>query len=107
MTLPTIVVVANIPNNTLIVGASNDKLQHIIAFAILSSLAALGFPKLPLTRLLAVLVIINILLEAGQGLLSLGRQPDPVDFVFGVLATVLVLATVAVWRARCVGMSKP
>jgi len=99
--LPTIFVVANIPNDTLSVGTSSDKLNHIIAFACLSSLAALGFPKVSLTRLLAVLVIINLLIEAGQAWLSLGRQPDPVDFLAGVFATFLVLATAAVWRARC------
>ncbi|MEQ5789322.1 hypothetical protein J3454_15630 [Erythrobacter sp. NFXS35] len=93
-----IFVVANLAPGTVAIGLGHDKLNHALAFACLTPLAAFAFPQAGLISLLFALMLFNAGIELTQAALAFGREPDLVDWGVGVLATLPVLGAVAIYR---------
>lgn len=99
-----ILIIANIAPGNFQFGSQNDKLNHFVAFFVLTSLTVFAFPARNLTLILLFLFGFNALIELSQGLLALGREPSLIDIAAGVLATTLVLSVEYVRRS---GRSAP
>jgi hypothetical protein len=77
------------------IGQASDKVQHILAFAVLAGLAALAWPR----RLLLVglgLFAFGGLIELLQMIPSLHRDAQAADWIADAGATITVLALAAV-----------
>lgn len=77
-----------------------DKVQHMLAFATLAGLAALGFPRAPLFRIGERLSFLGALIEVTQALPGLHRDCDIRDWVADTLAVAAVLLIIALVRRR-------
>lgn len=86
-----ILIIANIAPGYFQLGSQNDKLNHFLAFFVLTSLAVLAFPTRSLSVILLLLLGFNALIELSQSLLALGREPSVTDIAAGAIATILVL----------------
>lgn len=93
-----ILIIANVAPSTVSIGTPSDKLNHAIAFAVLTPLAVWAFPKTRVLLLFAALLLFNAGIEVCQAVLGLGRVPDLADWGVGILATVPFLGMVAVYR---------
>ena len=93
-----ILTIANMAPGSLAVGTPNDKLNHLLAFAVLAPLTVLAFPKTKVLWLFGALMLFNAGIEVCQAMLNLGREPDFADWYTGVIATIPVLGTVAAFR---------
>lgn len=69
-----------------------DKFNHMLAFAVLSALAALSFPRADLWRLAERLSFVGALIEVVQALPMLGRDCDIRDWIADTLSIVVVMA---------------
>lgn len=69
----------------------NDKLQHMTAFAVLSLLAWLAFPRQRLSVLFLALAAIGGLIEILQMIPALHRDADVKDWIADCLAIAAVL----------------
>lgn len=69
----------------------NDKLQHMAAFAVLSLLAWLAFPRRRLSVLFLTLAAIGGLIEILQMIPALHRDADVKDWIADCLAIAAVL----------------
>ena len=69
----------------------NDKLQHMAAFAVLSLLAWLAFPRQRLSVLFLTLAAIGGLIEILQMIPALHRDADVKDWIADCLAIAAVL----------------
>jgi hypothetical protein len=58
-----------------------DKANHLIAFAVLLALGALGFPRAPLPVLGVAMILYGGAIELLQGLPGVGRDSDPIDLL--------------------------
>lgn len=76
----------------------NDKVQHMAAFAVLSLLAWLAFPRQRLSVLFLTLAAIGGLIEILQMIPALHRDADVKDWIADCLAIGGVLALGGVWR---------
>lgn len=84
----------------------NDKLQHMAAFAVLSLLAWLAFPRQRLRVLFLALAAIGGLIEILQMIPALHRDADVKDWIADCLAIGGVLLLGGVWR-RIRGRGEP
>lgn len=75
-----------------------DKAEHMLAFAVLSGLAAFAFPVLPRWRIAWRLSLLGALIEVGQAIPWLHRDSDVRDWVADTLAILVVLG--ALWVLR-------
>lgn len=76
------------------IGQASDKVQHILAFAVLAGLAALAWPQ----RLLLIglgLFAFGGLIELLQMIPSLHRDGQATDWIADAAATMIVLALAA------------
>lgn len=87
-----VLVLANLPPGEVSFGSQNDKINHVLAFLVISSLSILAFPNTKLSILFIGLVAFNAVIEVTQALFGLGRQPDILDWFVGVCATLFVVA---------------
>lgn len=80
----------------------NDKLQHMAAFAVLSLLAWLAFPRQRLRVLFLALAAIGGLIEILQMIPALHRDADVKDWIADCLAIAAVLGLCGglrwIWR---------
>jgi len=91
-------VMALLPNPPQVVNAS-DKVQHMLAFAVLAGLAALAWPR----RLLAIalgLFAFGGLIELLQTIPSLHRDGQAADWIADVAAATAVLLVAAAFGRR-------
>jgi VanZ family protein len=93
-------VMATLPKPPQLPGQPSDKVQHILAFAVLAGLAAAAFPKTPLLKILLLLSAFGALIEFVQLIPVLHRDGDWVDWVADTVAAALVLALAALIRRR-------
>lgn len=91
-------VMAVLPHPPQLPGAPTDKIQHILAFAVLTALAAAGWPKAPRLRLLAGLSGFGVLIELVQMIPALHRSADWRDWLADTGAILAVLALAAALR---------
>lgn len=87
--LAVVLVIALLPNAEAPTIFASDKLNHILAFAALSSAAALAWPKVNLVIPICLLAVYGGLIEIVQWRMALGRQGDWMDFAAD-LAAILV-----------------
>ena len=94
-------VMAVIPHPPPLPGSPGDKIQHILAFATLSVLGTLAYPRLSFIRLFAGLILFGALIEVVQAIPALHRNSDILDLLAdGVGALVAGLALRTVLRLR-------
>lgn len=77
-----------------------DKFNHMMAFAVLSALAALGFPGADLWRMAERLSLLGALIEVMQALPALGRDCDIRDWIADSAAIVVVMAMMQILLPR-------
>jgi VanZ family protein len=81
-----------------------DKVEHIVAFAVLAALANLGFGVQRWRPIVIGLALFGAVIEVVQAVPLLHRDSDPVDWLADVAAvlvvTLAVVAAVAVARRR-------
>ena len=94
-----LLVFANLTGEAASAGFPWDKLNHFIAFAVLSVLTVIAFPHAHRVRLLSALLLFNAGIEMSQLLMGQGRQPDVMDWAAGALATLGVLGCAGIWQA--------
>lgn len=93
-----IMVIANLAPGAASIGLPGDKLNHALAFAVLTPLAAWAFPRTRVLVLFAALMLFNAGIEVCQAVLNLGREPDIADWGVGVLATLPFLTLLTFYR---------
>ncbi|MCJ8192039.1 hypothetical protein [Sphingomicrobium aestuariivivum] len=99
--------IASLPDPTTLTGNTNDKLLHVIAFALLSVLARLAFPSVSLWKLLTLLSAFGALIELVQAIPVLGRDSELADWIADTLAAALVFGIISlVERNRNVGRKR-
>lgn len=91
-------VMASLPKPPQIPGDPGDKVQHIIAFAVLGCLARLGWTQVSGWRLLAGLSAFGALIELVQAIPALNRHADWVDWAADTAAAGCVLGMAALVR---------
>lgn len=91
-------ILANVVSGSIVIGSGHDKLDHALAFATLTPLAACALPRAGIVPVFFGLTAFNACIELSQAFLGLGRQPDVADWIVGVLATLPVLGVIGVAR---------
>lgn len=84
-------IIANLPDPPQLPGELSDKQQHFLAFAVLTALARLAWPKAAAWELLISLGAFGALIEFAQAGAGYGRDPSFADWLADCLAIVLVL----------------
>lgn len=79
-------------------GDWSDTTQHALAFALLTGLAVLAYPRAPLWAIALALVILGAAIELIQMVPIVGRQAEFSEFVTDVAAIAFVMALVLVVR---------
>lgn len=75
---------------------AGDKVQHMLAFAVLSVLAAAAFPRRRLLELFAAMALLGGLIEVLQMIPALHRDAEVLDWVADCAAS---LAALVIWFA--------
>jgi VanZ family protein len=97
---------AVLPHPPELPGEPDDKLQHIVAFAALSVLAARAYRETSLWQLLVGLSVFGALIEAVQAIPALHRDSDILDWAADTIAAGAVLVAVAGLRRRQPGAAR-
>ena len=92
-------VMAAMPQPPRVPGEPSDKVEHMIAFAVLAVLGSLAYPRTALLKLLAGLSLFGAFIELIQAIPALQRDSDPLDWLADTAAAAAVLAFVW-WRRR-------
>ncbi len=92
-------VMAVLPKPPALPGAPADKVQHIIAFVVLTGLARVAYPRARAVALLVAFAAFGALIELVQMIPALGRTAALDDWIADVAATAVMLAVLAVVRA--------
>lgn len=77
-----------------------DKFEHMLAFATLAALAAIGYRATPLLRIGERLSFLGALIEVLQSLPALHRDCDIRDWIADTVAIAVVLAVAGLVRRR-------
>ena len=90
-------VMASLPQPPQIPGQPSDKLQHIIAFAVLTILARLAYPAARCLRLFVNLAAFGALIELVQTIPALHRDASVLDWLAdcGAVAVVMGIGALA------------
>lgn len=91
-------VMACLPQAAALPGNPNDKLLHILAFAVLALLAAFAYPRIRLLTILAGLSSFGAMIELVQLIPALNREADWTDWAADTLAAAAVLGCVFLLR---------
>ena len=75
------VIMASLPQPPQIPGQPSDKVQHIMAFAVLTLLARLAYPATKRWRLFVRLAVLGALIEAVQAIPVLHRDASLLDWL--------------------------
>jgi hypothetical protein len=97
-------VMASLPQPPPLPGSPNDKIQHIIAFAVLAVLAALAFPRTGRLYLLLGLSAFGAAIELIQMIPQLHRDASWLDWSADTGAAAAVFSAFWVFR-RLAGLS--
>ena len=73
-------------------GTLGDKVEHIIAFTVLATLASLAFPAFPPLRMIERLLFLGAGIEVLQSIPMLNRECDALDWLADSIAVVIVVA---------------
>lgn len=79
-------------------GAPNDKVQHILAFLVLTTLCCLAYPAASMRRILLGMLGFGALIEIVQAIPELGRSSEWLDLLADAAATVAALTIMAIVR---------
>ena len=82
---------ALLPRPPQLPGQVDDKIQHIIAFAVLGLLAGFAYPHARIVVLLVGLSLFGAAIEVLQTIPALHRDGDPADWLADTVAAALVL----------------
>ena len=88
-------VMAVLPHPPQLPGAPTDKVQHVLAFTVLTGLAIMGWPGVARWRLLLGLSGFGVLIELVQAIPALNRSSDWRDWLADTGAILVVLALAA------------
>ena len=91
-------VMATLPHPVELPGDPSDKIQHIVAFAVLAWLAALGYRQTPMVRIGLGLCLFGALIECAQAVPALNRDSDWIDWVADTTSAAAVLSLVFLYR---------
>jgi VanZ family protein len=91
-------VMALLPKPPTLPGAPSDKVQHIIAFVVLTALALVAYPRLARWKLAVALAAFGALIEFFQLIPVLNRDAQLPDWIADTGAVLVVLAIAAVLR---------
>lgn len=91
-------VMATLPHPPQLPGAPTDKIQHIVAFFVLTILAVLAYPRAPRWRVLLCLAGFGGAIELVQAIPPLHRSSDWRDWLADIGAVVVALALAALVR---------
>lgn len=91
---------AVLPNPPHLPGGPSDKVQHMLAFAVLAALASAAYRNAPLLPIGVLLSAFGAAIEVVQLIPALHRWGDVVDWVADTAAAALVLAAVGLRRLR-------
>lgn len=92
--------VAIMPHPPEMPGAPNDKVQHILAFLLLTTLAVLAYPRASLVRIVVALSLFGALIEIVQAVPALNRDSDVLDWVADTAAAAVVAIVAWLWHRR-------
>lgn len=84
-----------------------DKYQHMTAFATLTVLAVIAYPRARLLRIGERLSFLGAMIELAQSIPALHRDCDIHDWLADTAAIVVVLLVVRVWRDRRITVGAP
>jgi hypothetical protein len=84
-------VMALLPKPPDLLGGAGDRVQHMIAFATLGALAAMGWRERPAVPLFAVIAAFGGAIEIFQGIPSLHRDPDFIDWLADMVAALAAM----------------
>lgn len=93
-------VMGSLPQPPAIPGRPDDKVQHIIAFLTLASLAVLAYPRAALIRIGIGLSLFGALIELIQTIPALHRDAELADWVADTAAAAAVLVVIALVRRK-------
>jgi VanZ family protein len=85
-------VMAVLPRPPHLPGDPSDKVQHILAFAVLALLAALAYPRVSAWRLALGLSLFGAAIELVQLIPALHRDGDVVDWCADTVSAMLLLS---------------
>ena len=86
-------VMAALPHPPPIPGQPSDKLLHMLAFATLGGLSAVGFPSQSVARLFLALTAFGAAIELIQMIPMLNRDSELADLLFDMAAGLAALVT--------------
>lgn len=99
-------VMALLPLPPQLPGSPSDKVQHILAFAVLACLARWAYPNAGALKLLLALSAFGALIEAAQAIPALNRDADAMDWIADTIAAAVVLAVATIWSRRSAADAK-
>ena len=82
---------ALLPHPPRLPGDPDDKIQHIIAFAVLAALAHAAYPRAKALLLLVGLSLFGAAIEVLQTIPGLNRDGDPLDWLADTASAGVVL----------------
>jgi hypothetical protein len=91
---------AVLPHPPEVPGHPSDKVQHILAFTVLSVLGALAFPRAGLVSIGIRLSAFGAFIEIVQAIPMLHRDCDVMDWIADSAAIIVALLVMAVARKR-------
>ena len=99
-------VMAVLPHPPRLPGEPGDKIQHILAFTVLSALAPLAYPRARLLAIAAALSAFGVLIELIQAIPALNRDSSALDWLADSAAIAIVLGLAALWRRSHAGEAR-
>ena len=91
---------ALLPHPPEVPGNPSDKVQHMLAFAVLGVLGWLAYPRRRILFLIAALSLFGAAIEVLQAIPALHRDSDPLDWLADTVACALVLVVLHWLGAR-------
>ena len=91
---------AVVPHPPEVPGHPSDKIQHILAFVVLSGLGAFAFPRTGLIAIGIRLSAFGALIEVVQAIPVLHRDCDIFDWLADSAAILAILIPIALFRRR-------
>ena len=93
-------VMATLPHPPPVPGQPSDKVLHVLAFAVLGSLAAGGFREISVLRLFLALTAFGAIIEVVQAIPVLNRDSELADLLADSAAALFALAATRGFLAR-------
>jgi VanZ family protein len=94
---------AVLPHPPEVPGNPSDKVQHILAFGVLSVLGSFAFPRAGLVRIGISLSALGALIEIVQAIPALHRDCDVMDWIADTAAILVAMGAMSLVRRRIAG----